>query len=384
MVRALLWWFRQNARDLPWRRTDDPYAIWISEIMLQQTQVKTVIPYWERWMRALPTIEALARARPQTVLKLWEGLGYYTRARNLQVAARMIMDQHGGRFPRQLDDLRALPGIGRYTAGAICSIAFNQPAPILDGNLMRVLTRLFCIRENPQASRTNARLWHLAELMVQQAASLAGSPRNPVPPNPCTPLRLTPAQTCSHVNQALMEFGAIICTPRQPQCPECPVRHHCQAARRGCAAALPNLGPRPLAIRRQFVVFVVERRGKFLVRQRPAGMVNGHLWEFPNLDLDGPSAAAIGSGTLNRPFFQELARQQLGLRLTSVKRLGTVQHSITRYRLTLEALQAKANGLTNDAPAGLEWVSMSSLKQLPFASAHRKICTLLLNASDGY
>ena len=159
----LLRWFSANARELPWRRTRDPYAIWVSEIMLQQTQVKTVIPYWERWMRELPTIEAVANASPDKIHKLWEGLGYYTRARNLQKAARQIVEKHGGKFPEHFDDVLALPGIGRYTAGAICSIAFNQPTPILDGNVIRVLTRIFGIAENPKEKETNARLWKLAE-----------------------------------------------------------------------------------------------------------------------------------------------------------------------------------------------------------------------------
>jgi A/G-specific adenine glycosylase len=195
LVSALLAWFSVNARDLPWRRTRDPYAIWVSEIMLQQTQVKTVLPYWERWMRELPTIEAVAKARSDKIHKLWEGLGYYTRARNLQKAARQIVAQHDVRsetrrrrgnesqtenkletphvvsykFPDNFDDVLALPGIGRYTAGAICSIAFNQPTPILDGNVIRVLTRVFGIGENPREKKTNAQLWQLAEELVGRA-----------------------------------------------------------------------------------------------------------------------------------------------------------------------------------------------------------------------
>src|SRR5437868_2047191 len=169
IVRSLLKWFGEAARDLPWRRTRDPYAIWISEIMLQQTQVKTVLPYWERWMRSLPDIESLAKARMETIHKLWEGLGYYTRVRNLQKAAQVIMEIHGGKFPRDFEAVLALPGIGRYTAGAICSIAFNQPTPILDGNVIRVLTRVFGIAENPKEKGANAKLWDLAEKLVAHA-----------------------------------------------------------------------------------------------------------------------------------------------------------------------------------------------------------------------
>src|SRR5437016_6661155 len=162
----LLHWFAHGARDLPWRRTRDPYAIWVSEIMLQQTQVKTVIPYWERWMRALPAICNLAEATPETIHKLWEGLGYYTRVRNLQKAARQIIANHNGQFPRDHEAILELPGIGRYTAGAISSIAFNEPTPILDGNVIRVLARVFDIRENTREKETNARLWNLAEQLV--------------------------------------------------------------------------------------------------------------------------------------------------------------------------------------------------------------------------
>src|SRR5271169_6599673 len=169
LVPLLLNWFSANARDLPWRRTRDPYAIWVSEIMLQQTQVKTVIPYWKRWMRELPTIKAVAKAPSAKIHTLWEGLGYYTRVRNLQKAAQQIVEKHGGKFPQRFDDVLALPGIGRYTAGAICSIAFNQPTPILDGNVIRVLTRTFGIVENPKEKQTNARLWKLAEELVQNS-----------------------------------------------------------------------------------------------------------------------------------------------------------------------------------------------------------------------
>src|ERR1017187_4709307 len=169
LVPAFLDWFAQNARDLPWRRTRDPYAIWVSEIMLQQTQVKTVIPYWKRWMQELPTVKAATDASPDKIHKLWEGLGYYTRVRNLQKAARQIVEKHDGKFPDNFDDVLALPGIGRYTAGAICSIAFNQPTPILDGNVIRVLTRVFGIAKNPREKKTNAKLWQLAEELVGRA-----------------------------------------------------------------------------------------------------------------------------------------------------------------------------------------------------------------------
>ena len=216
LVHALLDWFATAARDLPWRRTTNAYAVWVSEIMLQQTQVKTVWPFWERWMRELPTVAALAAARPERVLKLWEGLGYYTRARNLQRAAQLIVARPGGEFPTQFDEMLALPGIGRYTAGAIGSIAFNQPAPILDGNVMRVLTRLFALTGNPREKETNARLWQLAEQLVRAAAAVDFKSQ-------ISNLKFPLAGPCSALNQALMELGALVCTPRSPQCPRCPL-----------------------------------------------------------------------------------------------------------------------------------------------------------------
>ena len=203
----LLDWYADHARNLPWRSTHNPYAIWVSEIMLQQTQVATVIPYWKRWMRALPNVQKLARAKSERVLKLWEGLGYYSRARNLQAASKEIVKNHDGQFPRDPETIRTLPGIGRYTVGAISSIAFGLPQPIVDGNVTRILTRIFGIRENPKDKATHGHLWSLAETLV------------------------TKASDCSALNQSLMELGATVCTPRQPTCAACPVARSCVARR---------------------------------------------------------------------------------------------------------------------------------------------------------
>lgn len=336
IVDALLKWFAANARDLPWRRTRDPYAIWVSEIMLQQTQVKTVIPYWERWLRELPDIAALANAAPDKIHKLWEGLGYYTRVRNMQKAAQWIVAGHAGRFPEKFDDILALPGIGRYTAGAIASIAFDQPAPILDGNVIRVLTRLHGIAENPREKKTNARLWTLAEELVQTT------------------------RACSHLNQSLMELGALICTPRQPRCPVCPLRAACVARREGTAESLPNLGPRTKSTRRHFMAFVVERRGRFLVRQRPAGVVNAHLWEFPNVEA-GPSDPRRDRSEAPCPAGE----------FTATRPLCSIKHSITRYRIQLDVVLAKLK--KGPAEKAARWCSRAELEQLAFTSAHRKI-----------
>ncbi len=362
---ALLDWFATQARDLPWRRTQDPYAIWISETMLQQTQVKTVIPYWQRWLRELPTLAALAAAPPEKVLKLWEGLGYYSRARNLQKAAQWLVAEGGGRFPNKFDDVLALPGVGRYTAGAICSIAFNQPTPLLDGNVVRVLTRLFGIRDDPLKKTTNNLLWQLAGELVRHA--------NSIPPRTgmATPKAGVPlAGNCSQLNQSLMELGALVCTPRQPRCELCPVNQTCAAWRTDLVALIPTPRPRPTITHRRCLAFVVEQRGRFLVRQRSSGTVNGLLWEFPNLDLNGEPLEPAA-----------LAKSLLGVDGKLTGPLYRLTHSITRYRIQLDVfhliLPVRAK-----SPAGT-WMNLAALPQLAFASAHKKILQLLLAGGPG-
>jgi A/G-specific adenine glycosylase len=379
-VPLLLDWFSRHARDLPWRRTRDPYAVWVSEIMLQQTQVKTVIPYWERWMRELPNLPAAAKASPDKIHKLWEGLGYYTRVRNLQKAARQIMEKHGGKFPQTFDDVLALPGIGRYTAGAICSIAFNQPTPILDGNVIRVLTRVFGIGENPREKKTNARLWQLAEDLVGRA----------VPSQPRRGADTPPYH--SFLNQSLMELGALICTPRNPRCAICPVKKLCVAFCGDRLGELPNLKKGAAATARHFIAFVVERNGRFLVRQRPAGGVNAHLWEFPNVEigarLSQPQHARLqntagkipatdgtrmccGSGDPRSAPITDIATHILDFTPKKLTPLCTVKHSITRYRITVEAFVVRLKKSPPKAEGS--WKTPIQTQLLAFTSAHRKI-----------
>lgn len=348
LVPLLLEWFSQNARDLPWRRTRDPYAIWVSEIMLQQTQVKTVMPYWERWMCELPTIDSLAQASPEKIHKLWEGLGYYTRVRNMQKAAQEILAQHGGKFPARFDDVLELRGIGRYTAGAICSIAFNQPMPILDGNVVRVLTRVFGISENPREKKTNAELWQLAHNLVLHAS------------------RFAHPESCSHLNQSLMELGALICTPRQPQCDCCPVSRHCIARIQNSTDHLPNLGERVAATPRRFAAFILEDKGRWLVRQRPADVVNAHLWEFPNVELAGPVTSP-----------QQAVKSALGISPRRLEPVCTIRHSITRYRITLDAFTIRETPDAQWSRIEGSWLKRAELEKLSFPSAHKKILASL-------
>jgi A/G-specific adenine glycosylase len=364
IVRSLLAWFARNARDLPWRRVNDPYAIWVSEVMLQQTQVKTVLAYWSCWMRALPNLDALARAKPDRLHKLWEGLGYYPRVRNLHHAAQCIMKEHGGKFPQNFEDILALPGIGPYTAGAICSIAFNQPKPILDGNVTRVLTRLYGIAANPRERKTNSRLWQLAEELVLQAAE-TGSRAIPSPHVSRFTFHVSP-RPCSQFNQSLMELGALICTPRAPRCNVCPIAKHCVAFRQNRVLELPSLGPRIRSTPRRFAAFVAQNRGRFFVRQRPAGIVNAHLWEFPNIELSLDDADLI-----------QAARRALGFRPKKLELLGTVKHSITRYRIALEAYRVVGNHALPLLAGNGRWLNRTLLSQLAFTSAHRQILRCL-------
>lgn len=369
IVPRLMAWFADHARDLPWRRTRDPYAIWVSEIMLQQTRVETVIPYWERWLRALPDILTLARAKPAQLHKLWEGLGYYTRVRNLQRAARHIVEHHDGVFPRDFEAILALPGIGRYTAGAIASIAFNQPAPILDGNVIRVLTRLHGIASDPREKQTNTRLWQLAEELVTQASRIRSSK-----PEIRNAKRAT-LLPCSALNQSLMELGALICTPRAPDCPACPLAKVCVARRTNQVEQLPYRPGRPAPTARRFVVFVLGHEGRFLVQQRPPGAVNAHLWEFPNLevsaDADPNDAArqwwqAFGAAGREADHFDSSGP----IRLTP---LVTIQHAITRFRIRAEAYRVS---FTGPPPSGC-WRTPAQLRRLAFTAAHRRIADTL-------
>ena len=418
LVPALLGWFTACARDLPWRKTQDPYAIWVSEIMLQQTQVKTVIPYWERWMRALPTIANLAKAKPETIHKLWEGLGYYTRVRNMQRAAQEIIAQHNGEFPRDYEAILALPGIGRYTAGAISSIAFNQPQPILDGNVIRVLTRVFGIAENPKDKSTNAQLWQLAQELVTSANEQEIKREKLHTPSPPSGERagvrghvekwphgenwveaanhIQTIGPCSALNQSLMELGALICTPKQPQCLICPLQKFCDAYKTGHTQLIPNLGPRVTVTEREFIAFVIEHRGRYLVRQRPEGQVNAHLWEFPNMEVlpepessekaklspnrslawcrrfsvsgEGPAKAGTPYQTL-----AQLVEKHLGLQVESLTELCTIRHTITRYRITLRACRGSGKLKFKNKKLKMEWLALADLDKLAFTSAHRKI-----------
>lgn len=353
VVKNLLRWYRQNARDLPWRRSANAYEAWIAEVMLQQTRASAVIPYWKRWLARLPAVGDLAEADLDQVLKLWEGLGYYARARNLRRAAQAIQENHEGRFPERFEDILALPGIGRYTAGAIASIAFGQARPALDGNGIRVLCRVDGVADCAERSEVKRRLWNRAEVLVRHA-SRTGKPtpsRKQCSPNPC-----------GDFNQALMELGATVCLPRRPLCDLCPLQRICRARKSGLAESLPNLGKRRQSARRNHVAVVLRKRGRFLVHRRAAEEINGGLWEFPSNEADAGDPGG----------FQWLEKVW-GQPPESLRILGEIKHSITFNRITLKVYAAEVRRGFCNLGESYRWILPDELERLAFTGAHGKI-----------
>lgn len=344
IAKRLLRWYRKEGRDLPWRRTNDPYAIWVSEIMLQQTQVITVIPYYERFMAAFPTVADLAQAPSGRVLKVWEGLGYYARARNLQKAASIISDQYNGKVPEDIEALASLPGIGRSTAGAIVSIAYGKKAPILDGNVRRVLCRLFAIRKNPSLAPIQKKLWDISEGLV-------------------------PGKDPRSFNQALMDLGAMVCTPKEPACPACCLRPLCLAYQKGIQKTLPVKAPARKTPHYHVAVGVIWRKGKILITQRPPDGLLGGLWEFPGGKLnDGePPAKAVV-----REIWEELK-----IAVSAKEPIGIVHHAYSHFRITLHAFHCRyqSGALSTSNPH--RWVSPRKLNDYAFPGANRKIIAVL-------
>ncbi len=341
----LIHWYRWHKRDLPWRKTRDPYKIWVSEIMLQQTQVTSVIPYYQRFLTTFPTVASLAKAPLKKILKLWEGAGYYARARNLHKAAQMVMKELDGKIPSDPDLLRTLPGIGRSTAGAIASLAFGRRAPILDGNVRRVLCRLFGIQEDPRRPAVEHQLWKLSEACL-------------------------PDRHIDHFNQALMDLGATVCTPSKPSCLLCPVRELCQAFRFGIQEKIPVRMQRLPLPHYQVAVAVVLRGDKLLIGQRPMRGLLGGLWGLPEIrtEIDGSMSREV-----SRTF-----QNQTGLKLQAVKTLEPVIHTFTHLRMTFYPVlyRYQAGQLKEDQP--WRWADRSSLSYLPISVATRKILNQVL------
>lgn len=358
LARLLLNWYHKHGRtNMPWRNHPDPYAVWVSEIMLQQTRVETVIPYFGKWMKLFPTIRILANASEQDVLKTWEGLGYYSRARNLHKAAKLVAERFNGELPRNLDDLRSLPGIGRYTVGAIASIAYKMDAPILDGNLRRVFARLFDIDIPADSPAGEKVLWELA------AQNL-------------------PKGQAGDYNQALMDLGATICVPKNPRCLICPLMKICEARKNGTQELRPVLKPKKATPQYVHAAAVIVRRiansPHVLLAQRPADGLLGGMWEFPNARVNADPATEL-TKVINAAYSLQVKKKDA---------LGIVQHGYTHFKVTVHAflceLVERPAGLkklvrNNSKTSGtlydknLKWVRVNELEDYPMGKIDRQI-----------
>lgn len=346
LQRELLAWFDREARDLPWRRTKDPYAVWVSEIMLQQTRIDQGMPYFERFMTAFPDVQTLAAAKDESVLKLWEGLGYYSRARNLHRAARIVAHDRGGRFPASAEEWQYLPGVGRYTAGAIASIAYGEPVPVLDGNVIRVLSRLFDIEASTDDTATRHRLWELAENLV-------------------------PAKAPGNFNQAMMELGARICTPRTPLCAACPVRKHCEACARGVQEQRPVRKKKKSVPHHEYVVGVLAKNGRYLLAKRPEHGLLGGMWEFPT--------GTLKSGETHQRALRRIMKDAFGTKVIAGGLIAVVNHAYSHFKVTLNVyrctyIAGKPQATGHDQT---KWVPRSHFSRYAFPKSNHKFLDLL-------
>ena len=354
----LLSWYRDNKRTLPWRghAQRSAYAVWVSEIMLQQTRVETVIPYFEKWMRAFPTVRALAKASEHDVLNAWEGLGYYSRARNLHKAAKIVTDQYNGELPRDLEELRKLPGIGRYTLGAIASIAFGMDVSALDGNIKRVYARIFDVSE-PVDSRAGEKiLWELADENL-------------------------PKGYAGDYNQALMDLGATICLPKNPRCLICPLMQMCQARENGTQDQRPVMKPKKEVPHYIHAAGVIVRRignpprEQVLLAQRPSQGLLANMWEFPNGRVNGNPAAGLANA-LKTGYKLRLTRSETrGRSVRERDALGIVQHAYTHFSVTVHVFRCELLSMPNRS--NLKWVPLKALEEFPMGKIDRQIANMI-------
>ncbi|MFV0446715.1 MAG: A/G-specific adenine glycosylase [Planctomycetaceae bacterium] len=358
-------WHRQHGRELPWRRAE-AYRVWISEIMLQQTTVAAVVPYFERFLAAFPTVESLAAASEQQVLRQWEGLGYYSRARNLHAAAKRLVRDHAGQLPRNVEELLSLPGIGRYTAGAIASFAYDVPAPIVEANTLRLYSRLLDYDGDPRSKSGQDLLWTFAAKLLPR--SLAGD-----------------------FNQALTDLGAMVCTPNSPSCPSCPLLTHCGAAQSGRVDEIPRPTRRVELTDISECAVVVEHGRKYLLRRCAVGERWAGLWDFPRFALSpethrgrrtGRTASAIPQ-TMQHEVEVAVARLT-NCEVAVTGRLGELRHGVTRYRITLQCIAGRLRQQSSVAlPDGVQWFARDQLADLPLSTTGRKIVRRWIDAVDG-
>jgi len=347
--RKLFRWYKRCGRDFAWRRSEDLYAVWVSEVMLQQTTTTTVSRRFPQFLQQFPTIEMLAEASEASVLRAWEGLGYYRRARNLHRAARIVASEYHGEVPHDPTVLRSLPGLGRYSANAILSFARNAPLPILEANTVRVWSRLCGVKGDPAKQPIRGELWNVAESLI-------------------------PKRRGRDFNLALMDLGALVCTPRSPDCPRCPVNEYCLAFRSGRPERFPLKAARPTTIDERHVAIVLRRRGGYLVRQRGDRGRWAGMWEFPNVQVaDGEDAEAAALA---------LASTYAEPRGTAV-RLPAVRHGIMHFRIELKPFLIEVAKARPAAATSVRWVLEKELTDLPLSTAHRRIARSLPSAPVG-
>ncbi len=346
LARKLLNWYSRHARVLPWRGHPDSYAVWVSEIMLQQTRVEAVIPYFMRWMDRFPSIPELATAPEQEVLSLWEGLGYYSRARNLHKAAKMVVAEYGGQLPHDVDSLRKLPGIGRYTAAAITSMAFGQDVAALDGNIRRILSRVFDVETPADAPAGERILWLLAEENL-------------------------PKRRAGDYNQALMDLGASICLPKNPRCLVCPLTELCKARIQGIQEQRPVLAPKKVVPHYTVTAAVIRRGKKVLLAQRPADGLLGGMWEFPG--------GKVEPGESLEDCLRRELREELDIEVGVGEPFGVYSHAFTHFRITLHAFLCElASGKPRPVQAAaVKWVLLTELSEYPMGKVDRQIARKL-------
>lgn len=348
LASKLLAWYRLNQRTLPWRGHPSAYAVWVSEIMLQQTRVEAVIPYFEKWMRLFPDVHSLANASEHAVLNAWEGLGYYSRARNLHKAAKIVAEQYNGEIPRDLEELRKLPGIGRYTLGAIASIAFGMDVAALDGNIKRVYSRIFDVTVPVDSPAGEKILWQIADKNL-------------------------PKGHAGDYNQALMDLGATICVPKNPRCLICPVMKFCEARQNGTQNQRPVKTPKKDVPRYTNAAAVVIERGRVLLAQRPSEGLLGGMWEFPNGRVEEDPAQGLPKA------LKTAYNLRLRVIRTSERRvqpLGIVDHGYSHFSVTVHVFPCEL--LSAPEGTNLKWISLKKLDDYPMGKIDRQIANIIV------
>ncbi|MCP4366533.1 MAG: A/G-specific adenine glycosylase [Deltaproteobacteria bacterium] len=340
-TRSLLNWYGKNKRDLPWRKTGDPYKIWLSEVMLQQTQVKTVIPYYQRWLERLPFIQDLAAASEHKVLKLWEGLGYYNRCHNFQKAAQLVCRQYNGKVPDHPDLFLKLPGVGPYILSAVMSIAFKRVLPVVDGNVLRVVTRYIELWDDISKSGTKNKVYQML-------------------------LDLIPENNPGNFNQAVMELGALVCTPKNPTCSSCPLKKTCQAKEKESIESLPVRIRNKKIPLYKVALAVILKNNKFLIQKRPT---TGHLagmWEFPGGKIKTDESAELA--------VTRECREELDVSVKIIQKLKTVKHAYTHFKIELNIFICQLSSSTIQAQQSqpIRWIDLDEMSQYPFPAANYK------------